>query len=134
MRYRTKTVDDLKQIWQKSCGTCKQIKPARTHHCKVCDRCVLMMDHHCPWVNNCLGLENYRYFMLFIFYLCIGSAYYSITIVSIWNHHTYVSDYSINNFSDKEKPTFNLCLWLTRLSSVCCLFLTAGAGSWPVAV
>jgi hypothetical protein len=93
LRYRTKSVDDLKNIWTRRCHICEELKPARTHHCSVCDCCVIMMDHHCPWVNNCLGMENYRYFILFIFYLCIGSAYYMVTIASIWNHHVYVSIY-----------------------------------------
>ncbi|KAL0083332.1 DHHC palmitoyltransferase-domain-containing protein [Phycomyces blakesleeanus] len=52
----------------KWCEICQVWKPDRTHHCRVCDRCVLKMDHHCPWVNGCVGLENYRYFIQFICY------------------------------------------------------------------
>lgn len=53
------------------CKTCQEIKPLRTHHCSICNKCVFKMDHHCPWVNNCIGLNNYRYFVLFIYHLFI---------------------------------------------------------------
>lgn len=29
------------------CKKCIAPKPPRTHHCSVCQRCVLKMDHHC---------------------------------------------------------------------------------------
>ncbi|KAI2556838.1 palmitoyltransferase ZDHHC16 isoform X8 [Gorilla gorilla gorilla] len=29
------------------CKKCIYPKPARTHHCSICNRCVLKMDHHC---------------------------------------------------------------------------------------
>lgn len=29
------------------CGKCISPKPPRTHHCSVCNRCILKMDHHC---------------------------------------------------------------------------------------
>ncbi|XP_007456273.1 PREDICTED: probable palmitoyltransferase ZDHHC16 isoform X6 [Lipotes vexillifer] len=32
------------------CKKCINPKPARTHHCSICNRCVLKMDHHCRLV------------------------------------------------------------------------------------
>ncbi|KAL1456271.1 hypothetical protein WDU94_001014 [Cyamophila willieti] len=63
------------------CKKCLTPKPPRTHHCSICNHCVLKMDHHCPWMNHCVGHWNHRYFYLFmvytllgcIFLLCLGS-------------------------------------------------------------
>ena len=98
MKYRTKTLGDLKYIWAKTCRSCNNVKPARTHHCSVCNKCVFGMDHHCPWVNNCVGLENLRYFLLFLFYLWIGVIWFEISIVSIWNHYIYRDNYATMSF------------------------------------
>lgn len=57
----------------KPCHKCKIIKPARAHHCSICQRCVTRMDHHCPWVNNCVGLKNQKFFVLFLVYVALQS-------------------------------------------------------------
>ncbi|XP_022355297.1 probable palmitoyltransferase ZDHHC16 isoform X3 [Enhydra lutris kenyoni] len=59
------------------CKKCIYPKPARTHHCSICNRCVLKMDHHCPWLNNCVGHYNHRYFFSFCFFMTLGCVYCS---------------------------------------------------------
>ncbi|CAD7705458.1 unnamed protein product [Ostreobium quekettii] len=50
------------------CRKCHNWKPERAHHCSVSGRCILKMDHYCIWVVNCVGLLNYKFFLLFIAY------------------------------------------------------------------
>ncbi|XP_056626843.1 palmitoyltransferase ZDHHC16B isoform X2 [Triplophysa dalaica] len=61
------------------CKKCIIPKPARTHHCSICSRCILKMDHHCPWLNNCVGHFNHRYFFSFCMYMTMGCIYCSMS-------------------------------------------------------
>jgi palmitoyltransferase ZDHHC9/14/18 len=53
----------------KFCHTCKIFRPPQTVHCKECNSCLRRMDHHCNWIGTCVGLRNYRHFLLFTFLL-----------------------------------------------------------------
>ena len=49
------------------CNICKSNRPKRSHHCRICGVCTLKMDHHCPWISNCVGENNEREFIYFLF-------------------------------------------------------------------
>ncbi|KAK7006269.1 Palmitoyltransferase [Favolaschia claudopus] len=82
------------------CRKCGGQKPERTHHCRICKRCVLKYDHH--WINQCVGLHNERHFVLFMAYLVLACLSFCLagfphvwhalgagaTFETPWPHHT----------------------------------------------
>lgn len=68
---------------EKTCSTCKLARPPRSKHCSICGRCVARFDHHCGWTNTCIGENNLRYFMAFLFWHCSLCLYGTFLIGAI---------------------------------------------------
>lgn len=79
------------------CDKCCTYKPPRTHHCRVCKRCVLKMDHHCVWINNCVGYWNYKPFIIFVLHATVGSIYALVIFMSC----TILKDHDFSSLSHK---------------------------------
>ncbi|XP_076471475.1 uncharacterized protein LOC143301229 [Babylonia areolata] len=48
------------------CLLCQRLRPPRCHHCTLCGHCVLKRDHHCYFTGRCIGLNNTRFFLIFL--------------------------------------------------------------------
>ena len=57
------------------CKSCLVQRPKSSHHCSDCHFCVLERNNHCPWMNNCIGLFNRKYYILFLIYSIITVVY-----------------------------------------------------------
>uniref|UniRef100_A0A7S2FY83 Palmitoyltransferase n=1 Tax=Octactis speculum TaxID=3111310 RepID=A0A7S2FY83_9STRA len=59
-------------------GYCKRTglpKAPRAHFDHITKKLVLNMDHYCPWMFNVVGYLNYRYFVLFLFWIFVACVY-----------------------------------------------------------
>lgn len=59
----------------KPCVVCQIRRPPRTHHCQLCNACVLKRDHHCFFTGCCIGLRNQRHFVVFVFWSTAAIAF-----------------------------------------------------------
>ena len=51
---------------QMLCVTCKILKPIRSKHCMVTNKCVDRYDHYSPLVSKPIGRRNYLFFLGFL--------------------------------------------------------------------
>ncbi len=49
--------------------------------CRKCGCCVMDMDHHCFFLNNCVGRNNLKPFLLFLSWMLLGSLYIIICVL-----------------------------------------------------
>lgn len=84
------------------CKKCIIPKPARTHHCSICNTCIFKMDHHCPWLNNCVGHFNHRYFFSFCMYMTLGCMYCSVSCKEMF----YEAYGAVESYYQTPPPTY----------------------------
>jgi hypothetical protein len=116
---KSTSVERRKDGSYRACARCVKLKPDRSHHCRLCDVCVLKMDHHCPWIANCVGHFNYKYFFLIVTYAVLSLWLFSTTFWEALLVNTYDPDSSLG---------FCLCLLMTY--SLACLLTFAVTCFW----
>lgn len=86
------------------CKTCHLVKPARSKHCRICNRCIARFDHHCVWINNCIGAKNLHLFIIFTAstsLTCLYGAYQSgIVLLELVSRSGIVGILMDEGFSD----------------------------------
>lgn len=108
-----KTVDENSNTKFNLCATCVRWKPERCHHCRQCNKCVLKMDHHCPWLANCVGIKNYKFFILTILY---G---FSTCVIILITFLEYVIAINMST-----NVSIGFCIW-NSFAYMCCVILVS---------
>lgn len=73
---------------ESDCKFCNFKKILRSKHCNICQKCIDCFDHHCIWINQCVGLNNYFYFLMFLLSHIILT--FTLVIIGILISYNYI--------------------------------------------
>lgn len=119
-----------------NCKTCKLERPARSKHCSMCNCCVEKHDHHCIWINQCVGLKNYKWFLGFIFLMAWICTYGVLIGVAIclyivkFEEKLFEKTFILPDGTHKAANWY-LCLWFlweNECSFILCLIMMLVTG------
>lgn len=51
-------------------------------------KCVLLFDHYCPFVDNTVGLHNYKWFFALLFFMTLALSSFVITLIMYLRRYT----------------------------------------------
>lgn len=88
----------------KLCPTCHIFRGPGVSHCKKCDNCIENFDHHCPWLGNCIGKNNYFYFIIFLIFCNAFVLSNLFTSIGIMIYRSRL--YKVKNIKDKFIEVF----------------------------
>jgi len=84
------------------CHSCHIVRPLRSKHCRVLNRCILLFDHHCPFVGTTIGLYNYKYFYMFVVFFTTADILFTTTGFLYWKHGMTAAAAAISTDAAKE--------------------------------
>jgi ankyrin repeat protein len=110
---------------QQLCHTCHVARPLRSKHCRVHRKCVLLFDHFCPFVDNSIGLYNYKYFYMFLVFMTTAVLSFAVTL-GMFMHRSHKEKGEISwlllalgiEICFTILPIGGLCFYHTQLSVV----------------
>ena len=99
-----------KQQQRPLCHSCHIVRPTRSKHCRVLNKCILLFDHHCPFVGTTIGLYNYRYFYAFVFFFAFTDILFTTTGYLYWKHGPVQVAVTDDTMSAKPKMELGIIL------------------------
>ena len=86
---------------QMLCVTCKILRPIRSKHCIVTNKCVDRFDHFSPIINKPIGRRKYLYFLGFLVSAAYNATltFFTSTLVNQNGGQTYWQDFTITCFN-----------------------------------
>ena len=99
-----------KEDFKNFCFKCSVYKSEDLKHCVICHKCCKDFDHHCFWLNNCIGMNNYLFFIS-ILYICLFD-FISMIFISIFSllisFNIYFKQNKENQSCDKDDFIYSL--------------------------
>ena len=102
------------------CSACEQNAPPRAYHCFTCDKCVLKRHNHCLFLGKCAGHKNFRHYLMFIFYVWVGSVVSNMLNFDFFQK--LLSEFSFQTLVILFVPWLAACLGMVSIADMFIVF------------